>query len=349
MAKYDYSAAGFSVANLEAAIARAVNWSVSDSTQLAKIDEAITAVGLAVCSWEGRVWWWARDTMHFQTLKLTLEGTADGGVSRSSNVVTATIDASATHGLQAGQYVKIAGVDADGFDGTYKIATAPNTKTFTYANVGDTETSEEGYVYVMSYPLRAIDISGSVVTSGFLAQDAWAVERMYFEDDWILSPISAQEMGAKMRLLETTAASKPFLYCITGEEPQVFLWPAPSAAYDLHADLIKRHSKIIGGSSGASDACLIIPAEFQWGLYVQGASWLIAHEITEPAALTECPHFLEAINRMKAAQIEFYDNAHSSNMFRDAQGGKYPHDRPVMIDGDQVLIANPVSISGVDP
>jgi len=336
-------------ANLEAAVARTLNWSVEDATQLAKIDEAITAVGLAVCSWDGRPWWWQRDTALFQTLKLTLDTTADAGVSRSSNVVTADLLAAATHGVQVGQFVKIHGVDADGFDGTFKVASIPNTTTFTYGQVGDDETSEDGYVYVMSYPLRGIDITGTVVTSAYAAQAAWAVERMYFDDDWPLQPISWLAMRQKMVQLQTTAPSKPLFYSISHEAPQVFFWPAPDAAYDIHADLVKRHSKILGGDSGSEDVALIIPAEFRWGTYINGSAWLIAHETVEPQSLRECPAFMEAINRMKAAQIELYDKNHASNMFRDAQGGKYPHDRPVMLDGDQVLIANPVSIAGVDP
>ena len=349
MAKYDYSAAALTVATLEAAVARTLNWSVADATQLAKIDEAITAVGLAVCSWDGRPWWWQRDTMLFQTAKLTLDTTADAGVSRASNIVTADLLSTATHGLQAGQYVKIHGVDADGFDGTFKVATCPNTTTFTYGQAGDDETSEDGYVYVMSYPLRAIGIAGAVLTEGFLAEAAWAVERMYFDDDWPLQPIGWLDMRQKMVQLQTAGPSKPLFYCISHEEPQVLFWPAPDAAYDIHADLIKRHSKIIGGDAGAEDTCLIIPAEFQWGTYVNGSAWLIAHETVEPQSLRECPAFMEAINRMKAAQIDLYDNTHTSNLYPDAQGGKYPHDRPVLIDGDHVLIANPVSIAGVDP
>lgn len=347
MTKAAFNAPGMGIAEAEAAVATAVGYDASNAAERDKIDQALTAVGLAVCSWEGRPWWWQRDTMHFQTSKLTLDTTGDAGVSRASNVVTADLLSTATHGLQVGQYVKIGGVDADGFDGTFKVATCPDTLTFTYGQVGDDETSEDGYVYVMSYPLRAIDITGAVVTSGYLAQAAWAVERMYYDDDWQLRPVSWQEMRSKMRLLQTTSQSKPFLYCITQDEPQVFLWPAPDAAYDIYADLIKRHSKISYGLS--TNAALIIPPEFQWGLYVNGASWLIVHEAADPQALTKCPGFMEAIDRMKAAQPDQYDNAHSSNLFADARPGKYPHDRRVWVDGDQVLIANAVSIEGVDP
>jgi len=62
------SSYGRTIAQLEAIIADKVKLDVTDSDQLARIDEAITAVGQAACLWEGRKWWWMYGTSSFPTV-----------------------------------------------------------------------------------------------------------------------------------------------------------------------------------------------------------------------------------------------------------------------------------------
>ncbi|MDF6772455.1 hypothetical protein NLR79_01415 [Escherichia coli] len=52
-------------------------------------------------------------------------------VTYSNGVATATT--ASAHGLTAGQYVKISGVDPDAYNGTVVVLTVPSTTTFTYA------------------------------------------------------------------------------------------------------------------------------------------------------------------------------------------------------------------------
>jgi len=59
---------GRTIAQLEAIIADKVKLDVSDSDELSRIDEAITAAGQAACLWEGRKWWWLYGTSNFDTV-----------------------------------------------------------------------------------------------------------------------------------------------------------------------------------------------------------------------------------------------------------------------------------------
>lgn len=57
---------------------------------------------------------------------------------------TITFTTSAAHGLSIGNAVKISGVDPDVFNGTYEVATAPNSTEFTVTKSGVTETYNSG-------------------------------------------------------------------------------------------------------------------------------------------------------------------------------------------------------------
>ena len=343
MAKVAYADPGYTIATLLTKLGNTLNWDVSDAsgTNATKVFQAVTAAGLAACTWKGERWWWLEDTAYFQTRKLTIA--ASTGAARSSNVVTITT--TAVHGLQAGQTVKVACTDDATYDGTFKVATVPATTTLTYAQVADDDSGDGGgSVYVMSYPLRGIDVTGAATSTDAnkVAWKGWAPEKVYYTDDWALQPITWRRWRLNARLLETTGAAKPYAYAVNGEEPYIYVWPAPSAAYDIFMDFIKRHSLLTGGMSGSEDEALIVPAEFQEGIYVHGAAWLLRHDTTDEESLRDCPGFMEAIGRMRDAAPHQYDqNPH--DLYPDVVGG-LPHDRRIIHTSDGFLVQDDVSV-----
>uniref|UniRef100_A0A6M3IRQ0 Uncharacterized protein n=1 Tax=viral metagenome TaxID=1070528 RepID=A0A6M3IRQ0_9ZZZZ len=354
--KHDYAAPGLTVAEVGNEIAHAVYGDADYAAAVTaghstRLDQAITAAALAVETWDGRVWWWQRDTGNFQTSTKTVATVANGGAQRASNVVTITT--TAVHGLQAGQYVKVADCSDSTFDGTFKVTAVPTTTTFTYWQVGDAvgaATAGTGTVYVVSYPLRSVDVAGAVTSTDAskMLWKFWAAEAVYYDDDWRLNPVSWAKMRKNLVVLQTTGTGNAFEYTIHGDEPYIFFWPVFSEAKDIYIDYIKRHAKITGGASGSNDTELIIPPEFQWALYVDAPIWLLRHDKLDPMSLRECPAFVETMTRMTASEPISYDIKNSANMFPDAVGG-LPHDRRILETDTSILIANPVSISGVDP
>ncbi len=345
MAKYTYKAPGLTVAEIESAVAGIVGYDTSNSAQLAEIDQAVTAAGLAAATWDGSPWWWQRGTATFQTNQATVATSASSGAVRSSNIVTITT--TAAHGLQAGQTVRIADVADSTFEGTYLISNVPSTTSFQFPQVGDDATSGSGTVYALSYPVRSVDVAGDVTGTDSLkvAWELWSVERAYYDDDWSIRQVTWGEFLSRMRLLASTAPSKPYLFALSGEPPLIWLWPVPDSNYDIHLDFIKRHSKIEGGASGADDAALIVPPEFHWDVYVNGAAWLLKHKTADPQPLRSCPAFVAAMARMAAADPAHYAEENSADMFPDARRGRYPNDRRVYIDGQWVLVENPPSLT----
>lgn len=346
MAKADYQAPGYTLAALEAAIDRATGYSTANTDELAQIDQAITVIGQAVATWRGRPWWWQRATGHFQTSTKTVAAAASDGATRSSNV--STITTTAAHGLQAGQIVQLSGISDSTFNGTWTVAEASSTTTFTFNQVGDdvaAATAGSGSVYVLSYPLRSIDLAGAVTATDAskIAWSAWAVQRVFYDDDRTLSPISWRRMRHNQRLLATVAAGQPYQYCISGEEPYIHLWPAASSALDIYIDVVRRHSKIT--SVGSTDTALIIPAEFQWGTYVQGSQWILQQERMAEANLRECPALVDTIDRMAMADPAHYRDDDPGDLFPDAQAGHLPHDRRVVhFPGGGYMIGEDVSL-----
>jgi len=76
MAQIAYNAPSMTIAELELAIARGVGWVDSNDTTIgsgptAKIDQAITAAGLAAATWNGMDWWWLHSTGSFPTVANT--------------------------------------------------------------------------------------------------------------------------------------------------------------------------------------------------------------------------------------------------------------------------------------
>lgn len=80
--------------------------------------------------------------------KVTTGATArygvNGGITRTSNVTTVTT--TADHGFVVGQAIKVSGVaggENASFNGTFRIATVPSARTFTYSNAGTNAVNRE--------------------------------------------------------------------------------------------------------------------------------------------------------------------------------------------------------------
>src|SRR5712691_6740627 len=82
---------------------------------------------------------------------------AANGAVRASNTVTITT--TATHSFVVGQAVVISGVTDASFNGTFLIATAPSTTTFTYSQTGANATSGGGTVSSFAVKVKAVSIA----------------------------------------------------------------------------------------------------------------------------------------------------------------------------------------------
>jgi len=102
-----------------------------------------------------------------------------------------------------------------------------------------------------------------------------------------------------------TSSGSPYRYALSGDLT-MWLYPTPDDAEEVTVDYLKRHSKITGAGSVAAD--LIIPAEFQYRIYVLGATWLIKNDIQSMDALKANPEFIECIYNMQAARPDSYDS-----------------------------------------
>ena len=254
-----YSAAGLTPANVEDRLAilwaGVADYATCSADQASRIDDAMTAVGMAVETWDGTDWWWLRDTGSFPTV--------------------------------------------------------------------DT---------VASYALRTVNTNDMA--------NLWAVQQVCYEDDWPLTPMTWAQYDEWYRLIRPNASTgKPLGYAVTGEPPYLWLYPIPDDAYTLYVRYTKRHSKI---SAGAPTGGLIVPAEFQHGIYIEGSLWWLRHELEDAASLRDCPRFMEAINGMRAGRPDNYGDD-QSNMFPDAQAGAWPNDRRVKFTENGVHIFNPYS------
>ena len=218
MAKAVYVAPGMTIAEIEAAVARSLDWDVTNATELAKIDEAVTACGIAASTWNGRPWWWLETSDTFPTV----DGTA-------------------------------------------------------------------------SYVLRTVDSSAMA--------NLLAVKRAYVNTKWELTPMQWEEYR-RLSTLVTAPEGHPYKYVVYGSTPTMYLYPTPGSVLTITVDYTQRHSKIT--SAGSEEAALIVPGEYQWGIYVNGATWLIKHETLDPSALEQCPAFVSAMGRMGASDPYTY-------------------------------------------
>jgi hypothetical protein len=212
MAKVVYTAPGLLIADVEAAVAAALTFSVSDATQLAMIDQAITVAGQAAAMF--KPWWWLKATATFPTVAST-----------------------------------------------------------------------------KGYALRTVNTNAMT--------DLFAVEGIWHNA--IVSRLVQIPMWKYNELNDTDTASttgQPGYYAI-GADMTAYLWPTPDAVYTMNVSYIKRHSKIT--NAGSTDGALIVPAEFHWGVYVIGATWLLKNNSIDPMALSQSPHWVETIRQMESA------------------------------------------------
>ena len=358
MAKVTYQAPGYTVAQLYTRLKNLLHISGSEDATDAdatRIFQGVSAAGYAASTWDGTDWSWLHDTSYFQTSTKTIAAAAADGLRRTSNV--ATLTTTAVHGLRAGQMVQIAATDDTTFDGIHRIASAPSTTTFTYNSIGDdvaTLTSGGGTIYVISYPLRVIDMNGAVTATAAsqILLNCGAIERIFYSDEWPLRNVPWGTMASHLRLFDSASPGIPYQYAIrsepptsgSGSDPHLYLWPPPSDEYDINVTYKKRHSKITPITTGSEDFALIVPAEFQEGIYVEGAAWILTHEGVDSAPLSSCPGFMETIRRMYANEPNARPD-HDSNQYPDSVGAFWPSDHRVTIGGDgNVLIWNEASL-----
>ena len=340
MTKVLYTSPGLTIDEAEKAVASGIDSLEGDgsvaATLLATIDQCITVAGQTACTWQGVPWWWARGTAQFNTRTLTGETEASDRTGNSVTIATGVAAVSAAHYLQAGQYVRVSGTEDDSgdadatFDGLFKVAEIDGTETneFSYWNEGDNASDiTAGTVCIISYPLRAINTAGQTTTT-LIAEDLWAVERVYYDDDRPLQQITYRQWRSQARTNPGHGLTTPTQFCIVGEEPQLFLWPPPSDGSVIHIDYIKRHSKIVSATS--LDTALLVPAEFRWGIYVAGSQWLMQHETMDPSALSGCPQFVDTMRRMAASDPTKYGGDPADNY--PGVSGEYPSDKTVLIE-----------------
>jgi YVTN family beta-propeller protein len=89
------------------------------------------------------------------------------GAVRGANVVTITT--TSPHGLGPAQIVTISGVSDSSFNGTFAIATAPSTTTFTYAQTGSDATSGGGTVSTSAVKWSVSGVEGGNTTFGTIS------------------------------------------------------------------------------------------------------------------------------------------------------------------------------------
>lgn len=346
MATVDYTEPVLSLAECELLCADAMGYSVATATELTKIDQAITIAGQYACTFDGRKWPWLLKTARFQTNTKTVATAANSGATRSSNV--STITTTAVHGLELGWTVKIVDVSDSTFNGTFTLLDAPSTTTFTYAQVADdvaAATAGTGSVYAVGYQLRAMDLTGAYTATAAaqIMLDLYKIRRVYYDDNQTIQPQDFDVLRKKVVLLSTSG--RPYLYSLspgdttaTGVEPYLWLWPAPNDEYDITVDYIRRHSKITLAAS--TDSALIVPDEAKYGVYVEGATWLLKHDTLSPMSLRQCPGFMGAIDIL--TQSDHYD-VNPNDMFPGTTGS-LPHNLRVNIGDDTLDILGEVSV-----
>ena len=301
MAKVAFTAPGYTIAEIFTRVGAIMGWDSTGTLENVAIEEAITAAGQAACTWEGRIWWWAKKRRPFKTLKATITT-----IARVTNVVTVTT--AAVHGIVAGSEVKIDGTTAatTAFDGTFTALTIPSTTTFTYTDNAADDNTTLGYVYVAGYPLQTVNSA--------LLQDIWAPIKVWIDTDYYLAKWSKDQYDDWAVM--DWSVGQPYAYAIAGERyydttgslfhpgTLIYLAPIPDTEYVINVSYVRRHSKITDGASGSLDEALIVPAEYQGSVYVDGAVYLLKNNTTDPTALQNSARFVSAMKRMAASDPE---------------------------------------------
>lgn len=185
-------------------------------------------------------------------------------------------------------------------------------------------------VSTSTYALRSINNSDM--------SNLWSVQRAYWDDDWPLANINYRDMQMRRRILQPTGSnSDSFEYAISRNPPTLYLNPPPNtSSTTIFVDYISRHPQI---DVSAFNSDLIVPAEFQDGVYLAGAMWFMRNDVGPAPNLEDCPGFVEAMRRMAASDPTQYDDR-PENRFSDASVGSLPNNR-IVLGG---LIGNSVSL-----
>jgi len=149
-----------------------------------------------------------------------------------------------------------------------------------------------------SYALRTVNEASM--------SSLYAIERVFFDDENDILPMSWQEYQHWYTTERVSGATgTPTHYVVNGEPPLIHFMPVPDAASTINVAYVMKHRTIVGTDTTG----LIVPDEFQGGIYVSGASWILRNRNTDLEALTKCEPFVEAIYRMIDAQPENYTQA----------------------------------------
>lgn len=163
----------------------------------------------------------------------------------------------------------------------------------------------------------------------------WAVERMYMDDDWLLTPMPWNQREDLARLSATTG--KPHRYVLDGWPPTLTLWETPDDVYTIYVKYTKRHTNIVNGTSADTD--LLVPDIFHQAVYVDGAVWLLRNGVDDPLGLRNSPAFVDAMQRLAASDPKGYDSRSTENNHAGVgQAGTWPHNTKVFTDGEYTSI-----------
>ena len=304
-----------------------------------RVYQAITAAGRAAATWHGTDWWWLHGRGSFVPVSLTVDTVANTGAVRVNATGVVTITTTANHGLTVGQYVRVTGVTDSTFDGTFPVASQDGTTGFTYDDPGADSTSGGGKLYSGEYTLRTVN-------SNEMASMR-AVERVYNDDDWPLKPVSYRRNRATNQITYDQSEGRSTAYSVTEQSntgPILHLLPIPNTTDRIYVDYAKFHKKI---ALAVADTELIIPFDYQEGVYVAGATFLLRRDVGDIASLKQCPEFVEAMDRMQASNPISYDKDPDDQYFEPygAGEGMLPNDAPVFWYADGTFsISNKVSI-----
>lgn len=176
-----------------------------------------------------------------------------------------------------------------------------------------------------SYTLRTVNSSDM--------SDLMRVTRVYYDDDWSLKPITWRRYRMDQATALNDTNSRPTAYTVIGTSPKIYLLPEPNTTDTIYVDYLKVHNAISIGT----DSSLIVPEEYQEGIYVDGPLWVLRKEISSGESLEQCRGFMEAINRMAQSSAMSYDSD-PANEFEEVGGNlRWPQDQKVLGDGSIIL------------
>ncbi len=111
-------------------------------------------------------------------------------------------------------------------------------------------------------------------------------------------------------LAETqTTSAVSTSYCIYGGK--MYFHPKPNAVKTISVYYIRKHG-LINASSVQAD--FIIPGEYHFSLYVDGACWLLRHDTVDPMALYQSPSFVQALEEMASNAPDEQDPTNNVNL-----------------------------------